>query len=276
MVAGLGTRSMDLTPIYTRDNCTFSFPLQWGLTLFWNASQLQAHWLEQLADALEPDGIRVLSHRFFDPTTSQFAISTKPHVSPQTIVQRVKGRLQYLVRDDQPKPFQRNFALRSFGSEQREKIEAYVASQTDHHRYADPAFQAFLESIQIVNPEVDLSKDCRSSHGLYWYNLHVVLVNQERWQIGSEKMLLRIRDTIPRIEKKWNWRVSRAGILPDHIHIALGCSHDRAPDEVAISFLNNLAHVNGMKPLYQFGAYIGTFGEYDQRVVHGTAARVST
>ena len=93
MVAGLDTRSMHAAPIYTRDNCRFSFPLQWGLTLFWHASQLQAHWLEQLAVALEPDGIRILSHRFFDSTTSQFAISTKPYVSPQTIVHRVKGRL---------------------------------------------------------------------------------------------------------------------------------------------------------------------------------------
>ena len=88
-------------------------------------------------------------------------------------------------------------------------------------------------------------------------------------------MLLKIRDSIPVIAKKWSWRISRAGILPDHIHIALGCSHEVAPDEVAISFLNNLAYVYGMKPVFQFGAYIGTFGEYDQRVVHGTAARVT-
>jgi REP element-mobilizing transposase RayT len=264
---------MDTAPIYTRENCQFAFPLQWGLTLFWRAAQFQAHWLEQLADALESDGIRILSHRFVDSVTSQFAISTKPHVSPQTIVQRVKGRLQYLVRDAQPKPFQRNFALRSFGSEQRAKIEAYVATQTDHHRCADPRFQALLESIQIVDSNVDLAKDCRSSHGLYWYNLHVVLVNQERWRQGNEKMLLKIRNSIPRIAQKWNCRVSRAGILPDHIHIALGCSHEVAPDEVALSFLNNFAYLYGMKPIFQFGAYVGKFGEYDQRVVHGTEAK---
>lgn len=88
-------------------------------------------------------------------------------------------------------------------------------------------------------------------------------------------MLLKIRDSIPRIAQKWNWRISRAGILPDHIHIALGCSYDMAPDEVAISFLNNLAYVNGMRPVFQFGAYVGTFGEYDQRVVHGVKTGVS-
>ncbi len=66
--------AMQMEPIYTRENCRFSFPLQWGLTVFWRLEQLQAHWLEALIAALEPDGIRILSHRFLDSKTSQFAI----------------------------------------------------------------------------------------------------------------------------------------------------------------------------------------------------------
>lgn len=261
---------MQLTPIYTRENCRFAFPLQWGLTIFWRSEQLQAFWLEAISPLLEDDGIRILSHRFLDSKTSQFAISTKPHVSPQLIVQRVKGRLQYAVRDEQPKPFQRNFAIRSFGAEQRLTIENYVANQTDHHRCADPRFQCFLESIQIHNKAIDLSTAKKTSHGLYWYNLHVVLVNQERWRLGDENLLKAIREMILRVESKKEWSISRAGILPDHIHLALGCSFDVAPDEVTFSFLNNFAYVYGMKPVFQFGAYIGTFGEYDHRVVMGS------
>jgi hypothetical protein len=37
---------------------------------------------------------------------------------------------------------------------------------------------------------------------------------------------------------------------------------------VALGFLNNLAFVHGMKAVFQMGAFVGTFGEYDQRVVH--------
>ncbi len=41
------------------------------------------------------------------------------------------------------------------------------------------------------------------------------------------------------------------------------------PMRLLFVFLNNLAYVYEMKPVFQFGAYIGTFGEYDNRVVVG-------
>jgi hypothetical protein len=58
-----------------------------------------------------------------------------------------------------------------------------------------------------------------------------------------------------------------AGILPDHVHLALGCPIDVAPIDVALGFLNNLAFVHEMRPVFQFGAFIGTFGEYDSGAV---------
>ena len=261
-----------MEPIYTVENCTFSFPLQWGLTIFWLQDQNSTEWLDALRESLEPDGIRVLSHRLLDPKTSQFAISTKPPVSPSRIVQRVKGRLQYLVRDTQPKPFRRNFAIRSFGSEERSVVEGYVSQQTDHHSYADPKFQAFLESLQIHDSTVDLSQAMKTSHGLYWYNLHLVLVHHERWQCASNSRLIAARDMILRIGNKKDWRISRAGILPDHVHLAIGCGFENSPQDVALCFLNNLAFVHDMKPVFQFGGFIGTFGEYDNRVVDGDRA----
>jgi len=87
-----------MDPIYTRENCRFSYPLQWSLTIYWRAAQVDSFPFETLKTTLEPDGIRILNHRYIDQTTSQFVLSTKPHVSPELIVQRVKGRLQYLVR----------------------------------------------------------------------------------------------------------------------------------------------------------------------------------
>ena len=258
-----------MEPIYTAENCTFSFPLQWGLTIFWLQDQNSTEWLDALRESLEPDGIRVLSHRFLNPKTSQFAISTKPHVPPSRIVQRVKGRLQYLVRDTQPKPFRRNFAIRSFGSEERSVVEGYVSQQTDHHPYADPKFQEFLESLQIHDSAVNLSQPMKTSHGLYWYNLHVVLVHRERWQCASFARLTAVRDMILRIGHKECWRISRAGILPDHIHLAIGCGFEDSPQDVALCFLNNLAFVHDMNPVFQSGGFIGTFGEYDNRVVAG-------
>lgn len=68
----------DLIPIYTKDNCRFSAPLQWSFSIFWTEPELNSEWEPRLAADLEQDGIRLLSHRFADPLTSQLAISTLP------------------------------------------------------------------------------------------------------------------------------------------------------------------------------------------------------
>ena len=57
--------------------------------------------------------------------------------------------------------------------------------------------------------------------------------------------------------------LARAGILSDHVHLALGCGIEESPLQVALGYLNNLAYAQGMTAVYQFGFYVGTFGEYD-------------
>ncbi len=208
---------LPLTPIYTRENCRFSCPLQWGVTVFWRKPELDDNWSQDLATATEPDGIRVLSHRFAEPAIGQFAISTQSHVSPLLVVQRVKGRLQYLVRRRVSKAFHGNYAIRNVGTVTRETVEAYVADQLDHHRMADPGIQARFAKYQIERPEIDLSQPQRTSHGLYWYNLHVVLVHRERWTEVRDDVLQRIRDMIIKSADAKGYRLSRAGILADHL-----------------------------------------------------------
>jgi REP element-mobilizing transposase RayT len=258
----------DISPIYTLQNCSFSCPLEWGVSVFWRAAERDDVWYAALAAALEGDGIRLLGHRFCEPRTSQFAVSTLPHVAPVTIVQRIKGRLQHLVRERLPKPLQRNYAIRTFGRVTRQKIEAYVASQLEHHEMADPRVQQRLRQYQIEHRDVDLSQPRQTSHGLYWYNLHVVLVHRERWPEIREDVLSRVHHMITNACTAKGWLLSRAGILADHVHLVVGCSIDVSPLDVALSFLNNLSYAHGMRPVYQFGGFIGTFGEYDQRAVH--------
>ncbi|MBC8869751.1 MAG: transposase [Planctomycetes bacterium] len=224
-----------LNPIYTRENCSFSCPLQWGLTVFWRTPERKDGWFPELAAATEPDGIRLLRHRFSEPGISQFAVSTKIHVSPLLVVQRVKGRLQYLVRDRLPKPFKGNYAIRSVGNVTRQTAEAYVADQLGHHGMADARIQARLEHYQIERPEVNLSQPQRTSHGIYWYNLHIVLVHRERWTEIREDILQRLRDMIMGASEAKGYLLSRAGILADHVHLVLGCPIEAAPLDVVLA-----------------------------------------
>jgi hypothetical protein len=64
-------------------------------------------------------------------------------------VQRIKGRLQYAVRDRFPKAWKSNYGIRSVGHVTRETVENYVASQLGHHQMADPRIQDRLQRFQI-------------------------------------------------------------------------------------------------------------------------------
>ncbi len=155
-----------LSPIYTGDNCHPAYQLNWSLSVFWHQPPSAAQWLEALQAATEPDGARVLEHRFVEDRMSQFLVSTKPAVSPHALVRSVKGRL---------------------------------------------AARAMIVGV-----------------------------------CGKQGYLL-----------------SHAGIVSDHVHITLGGVPNQSPGEIVVRFMNNLAYREGMKQVFEFGYYVGTFGEYD-------------
>ena len=61
--------------------------------------------------------------------------------------------------------------------------------------------------------------------------------------------------------------LSRGAVLPDHVHLLLGCPLEVSPEEVAMCYLNNLAFLLGMRPWFQFEYYVGTLGEYDRGAI---------
>ena len=156
-----------LAPVYTAQNCRPAYQLNWSYGLFWRQPPLNAEWLAELQGLTETDGIRILQHRFRQPHVSQFLVSTRPDVAPVMIATRFKGRLQHLIRDELPKAFKRNYSLRSVGSTNRERLEAYLAGQLGHHRMADPQVQSKLERYQISRPEFDLARPRYTSHAQF-------------------------------------------------------------------------------------------------------------
>src|SRR5262249_49395483 len=99
------TNMAALAPLYTAANCKFAYQLNWSLTVYWRTAPGAADWWPTLQAATEADGIRLLQHRFAKPDLSLFLVSTQPQVPAQLIPQRVKGRLQHLLRAALPKPF---------------------------------------------------------------------------------------------------------------------------------------------------------------------------
>src|SRR5687768_5904618 len=104
-------------PFYTTQNCRVAYQLNWSLSIFWHDPvESPDSWLEPLKVIVEEDGVRVLEHRLSAKNVSQFLLSTKPQVSPSAAIRSVKGRLQYLVRQQRPIAFRRNYSIHSVGS----------------------------------------------------------------------------------------------------------------------------------------------------------------
>ena len=137
----------------------------------------------------------------------------------------------------------------------------------DRHPMADSRVQNQLQHYQKSFPDVDLSQPVTSAHGRYCFHLRLVLVNDHRWMEIRSAIREKLSRRINRVASKYGHRVSRAGLLADHVHLTKGCFGDQSPEDVALCYLNNMAYTVGMTPNYQFGYSVGTIGEYDRGAV---------
>jgi len=251
-------------PIYTPQNCKPAFKLYWTLSIFWKEKPIPAeNWLDALKPLTEKDGVRILEYRHNNNKTSQFLLSTQPRVSPSNAIRSIKGRLQHQIRAQIPKAFKGNYSIKSVGSAKLEVVQRYLNSQLEHHKMADPKVQARFSKYQFDNPKIDLVPPRYSAHGQFIYNLHLVFVHKERWREIRDEQLVKNRDMIQHAALKKGHLLSKVSILPDHIHMTLGCDVKESPLEVSLGYLNNLSYAYEMRPVFQYGFYAGTFGEYD-------------
>lgn len=258
-------------PLYRPDDLRPAYQLRYGWTGWPSQAPfpggLLARVLPDIAPEWEQDGLRVLESSLA-PEQIQLTLSTTPQVDPVTLAGRVKGRLQHHCRRrGTPLNFSRKLAVRSLGDPTRAQVEAYFRNQVPKESLADERFRDLLTSCTVVNAQVDLSQPTESNSGRYWYNLHLVLVASGRYRLGEPAALAKIRDTALRICVKKGYAASTLAVLPDHLHLAVRGAIAQSPEEIALSFLNNLAHVLGRRPWWEAGYYAGTFGEYGMAAV---------
>jgi REP element-mobilizing transposase RayT len=258
-------------PLYRPADLRPAYQLRYGWT-GWpsNApfpSDLLAQALPDIAPEWENDGLRILEASLA-PDSIQLTLSTTPQVAPVTLAGRVKGRIQHHCRRrGTPLDFSRKLAVRSLGDPTRAHVEAYTRDQVPKQALADERFREVLTSFTVVSPHVDLAQPTETNSGRYWYNLHLVLVVSERYRSGEAATLAKVRDTALRICAKKGYAASALAVLPDHLHLAVRGAVAQSPEEIALSFLNNLAHVLGRRPWWEAGYYAGTFGEYSMAAV---------
>ncbi|WP_342190349.1 hypothetical protein Pla52nx_001249 [Stieleria varia] len=94
-----------------------------------------------------------------------------------------------------------------------------------------------------------------------------MLVHAERWRTAQPDFLRVTRDAILGAARKKHHRVARLALLPDHVHFTLAMDYESSPEQIALSYMNNVAFRHGMLHLWMNSFYVGTIGRYDMDAV---------
>lgn len=263
-----------VSPIYTAVNCRFAYQLNWSLSVFARTALPSAdEWLPELKLAVEPDGVRILSFQHRTENVLQFWLSVQPTVSPSAAIQKVKGRLQYLVRDQIPLLWRRNYRIESVGDATNRILQSYVKRQPNRHRLADPRSQSMMENSQFIDETIDLETIRYSSHGQFVSNLHFVLESAEHLPDIRKDAISTTREMIIRACRQKHWLLSRIGVASNHLHLLIGSDVSEVPQEIGLSLMNNIAYAHGMKAMFTYSFYVGTFGNYDRDAIRGVLSQ---
>lgn len=196
------------------------------------------------------------------PAEIQLAFRAEPDIAPAWFSARVKGRLQHALRQaGTPVSFSRKVAMRALGDNRSEVVEAYLRAQTARAELVDDRYRATLRAAAFEDPAVDLARPLDTNRGRYWYNLHWVAVTEDRFRIGQEDFLDKVRAGV------FAWAVETGSALkafapmPDHVHVAARGDPEKTPRELGEALWRCLNRAAGCR-LMSDQVYAGTFSEY--------------
>lgn len=252
---------------YTAQELSAAYQLRWTLAVFPTVPLAgPIIWTKELSHACEPDGIRVLEAKIVDSNVLSLLLSSQPHVAPKFIVQRVKGRLQYLLRSHGVS-WHRNFQLSAVGDANAQAVDHYIANQLGHHAMATTRAQNNLSLNQWCDETLDISRPVNSAHGRYALGLHVVLVHAERWCNTSLEFVEITRQAIRANLAHNDCPPARIAPLADHVHISLRLHYALSPADLIVSVMNDVCEAHQGIRLWMNGYYVGTVGAYNMSAI---------
>jgi REP element-mobilizing transposase RayT len=220
-----------------------------------------AAFFERLDAAWKADGFHLRS-RAWTPEQIQMTFQAEPHVAPIFLAARVKGRLQHALRQaGQPCGFSRKVAVRALGDNRSPAVEAYLRKQTVRAELIDERYRATLRAAGFEEKGVDLSAPAETNSGRYWFNLHLVAVTADRFRIGKEDFLDKVRAGVFAWAEGMGCRLKAFAPMPDHVHIAARGNPERSPLALAEALWKSLNRAAGCGLMGE-NVYAGTFSEY--------------
>ena len=236
----------------------------------WLTDGINTLWPRGLSSRIEPmweaDGMRLLSaHRNKSQVTVTF--SAKPSVCPVFLAQRAKGRLAYQLRKEGIQhEFSRKFAVRSVGENTNRDVELYIAGQIAKEQFVDPRFVEMLSRFRYQWDDVDMSLSWEAKRSRYWYDLHLVLVTEERFRLSTENVLESILERLIAVRDRERYLFKSLQLMPDHLHLLFRANVEHSPAQIAETFQNETAAAIGLR-VWKDTYYVGTTGEYNMNAI---------
>ena len=228
-----------------------------------------AAFFEALAAAWKTDGLELQS-RAWTPEQIQLTFQTSPEIAPTFLAARVKGRLQHALRQaGLPCEFSRKTAVRSLGDNRSPAVESYLRNQTGRAELLDERYRVTLQAAGFEDAAVDLSAPTETTKGRYWYNLHLVAVMADRFRIGKEDFLNKVRAGVFAWAQETESRLKAFSLMPDHVHVATRGNPEQSPLELAEALWRSLNRAAGCGLMGE-NLYAGTFSEYGLGAVRRT------
>ena len=227
-----------------------------------------AAFFEVLAVAWAADGLE-LRTRAWTPEQIQLTFQTQPHVAPVFLAARAKGRLQHALRQAGTAcEFSRKVSVRALGDNRSPAVENYLHRQAVRAELADERYRATLQAAGIEDAAVDLSAPTETAKGRYWYNLHLVAVTADRFRIGKEDFLDKVRAGVFAWAEDTVSRLKAIAPMPDHVHVAARGNPERSPLELAEALWRRINRAAGCCLMGE-NLYAGTFSEYSLDATRG-------
>lgn len=226
---------------------------------------------DSLKAVCQKQSYHLLEHEV-EPNVLRALVSLKPQTAPAEVTRFIKGNIATAARNEAgiSNLWSRGWFCRSVGTVTTETIREYVAAQYGHHLAAPESHPELAAKAQFRHPG-DAVRLRTSSHAVYEYNLHVVLVTSRRQSFIDLEIAEAIAVYLHQVCETKRWMPWNIDVLPEHLHLFVGVLPSDSPEDVALSLLNNVEffvqHRHGAAlrdvvetTCFQPGYYVGTVG----------------
>jgi hypothetical protein len=180
-------------------------------------------------------------------------------MSPASLVQRLRGRLQALLRPLAPQALTDRDLLQSVGHITADDIAAFIQQQRQVIREpALPRHAVSYSEFRWQDAQVNLVKPQVHQNRPYWYNLHLFLAFAEVDCHLTQEQLSVIWSSIRQIAERKQHALKLAEISATAIHCYLRGRLSESPEQIALGYLNGFADALGQSRAFHNNYWVAT------------------